>query len=1218
MSNPPTQASTATPMPSSTPAPSSPPAPSESFLSDIDGTAPSVLDNSFGAGEGFWDQVGAGEGEGDNRGLNLVSWKLDVNARSEDGVEKRGFNAISTVLNHPTKKANPLRSSRKPLPPLSQPPQPLPRPPPPSHYDNYLQSITPLYDAFIASQVSASGSASGSTSTSAGIGNRVQSPGLTLGEFDGRPPVEAAPTGLPSLNSVPSIFFDPDFDLSNPSTWDELIGSSSRDGINSAENDEDDGRARSAEVQDELSTHLDTLERHLVHEISLRSSSFFSALSNLQDLHSESASCLNRISELQSSLKTVGKQQARKGIEVIDAQEKLRVLKVTERGVKTVGELDEMMGVATRLVDEGDWNGGLSYVEDVVRWWEKYARPKSQGASRRPSSSLEGQGQGDTQPAPSASSDASATLPLSTLPALSTIPAKLQQLTSAIATQLESSLSSFLLSTLSTEDGTAGHQPESFAGQVEPMIVGLVRCGGLDKIESVWRDAVTISVREGSRKHLPVSQGDDDPNDESKPPEARGASLAQSLQAMDHSSFLLLSTQMYSTLLARIQLAQQVGEEIEKILKNVISLPPLAISTFVPDPSSKPTQSLPNFSDVLISACELAHARSSKILAVRSEQHAALALDEFVEMFKENWEFVLASEKLAGRMIVSLRGVTAAQARAFLVSYHAMRLTKSAKLVEEEQWTQIDVVPSVQHVVNLLIQSAVTDPPECFVPPRPPLDAEKTQNEDRVATKQVNIEDKAYFVVKATADSLVLLGDYLKIVINLELVVTDVMSRVIEFLKSFNSRTCQVVLGAGAMRSAGLKNITAKHLALASQSLSIIISLIPYIREFVRRHLSPKQAVMLTEFDKLKRDYQDHQNEIHAKLVAIMSDRLAVHVGSLREIDWEAEPAKDGPRAYAEMLVKETATLHKVLSKYLAMSTVEVVMSEVIGAIVHRLSEEYGKVEFKSEDAKKRMLQDVALITIKLKPLSTPDSSSSSGSGPGSGSSADITTLESIVKDKPTPRKAIGAAMSGLLRRNNSKNASAEVGPGDPGSARNGDGDEDEDEDEDGATLTEEPGAMSAGAIGAESEPPLPHGEADASASEANGSSKGDVTDEAPQGKEAKDEATMEPDAPLPIEKGGDNAVPESEPKPEGPVAAPEATAEAAPSAVADSDTNAKTESPISPAPPLPEKSMNLEEQSPEDTGESVTSVPIEKEVPVPPLPEKEEKASEKGDPPQS
>ena len=32
-----------------------------------------------------------------------------------------------------------------------------------------------------------------------------------------------------------------------------------------------------------------------------------------------------------------------------------------------------------------------------------------------------------------------------------------------------------------------------------------------------------------------------------------------------------------------------------------------------------------------------------------------------------------------------------------------------------------------------------------------------------------------------------------------------------------------------------------------------MISLIPYVRETFRRHLSAKQAVMLVEFDKLKR-----------------------------------------------------------------------------------------------------------------------------------------------------------------------------------------------------------------------------------------------------------------------------------------------------------------------------------------------------------------------------
>ena len=103
-----------------------------------------------------------------------------------------------------------------------------------------------------------------------------------------------------------------------------------------------------------------------------------------------------------------------------------------------------------------------------------------------------------------------------------------------------------------------------------------------------------------------------------------------------------------------------------------------------------------------------------------------------------------------------------------------------------------------------------------------------------------------------------------------------------------------------------------------------MISLIPYIRETFRRHLNPKQAVMLVEFDKLKRDYQEHQNEIHSKLIAIMGERLSVHCKSLQEIRWDMLPSQQGPSTYAEQLVKETVTLHKVLSKYLGGGTTEV------------------------------------------------------------------------------------------------------------------------------------------------------------------------------------------------------------------------------------------------------------------------------------------------------
>lgn len=146
-----------------------------------------------------------------------------------------------------------------------------------------------------------------------------------------------------------------------------------------------------------------------------------------------------------------------------------------------------------------------------------------------------------------------------------------------------------------------------------------------------------------------------------------------------------------------------------------------------------------------------------------------------------------------------------------------------------------------------------------------------------------------------------------------------------------------------------------------------MVSLVSYIREGVRRHLNQKQAVMLTEFDKLKRDYQEHQHEIHAKLIAIMSDRLHVHSRTLESIRWEEPPPQEGaPNPYMEFLVKEHTTLHKVLSRFLHAETVMHIMTQVFAALDAKLAEQFGKVELKSQRAQERMLVDVRYLSEKL------------------------------------------------------------------------------------------------------------------------------------------------------------------------------------------------------------------------------------------------------------
>jgi vacuolar protein sorting-associated protein 54 len=71
-------------------------------------------------------------------------------------------------------------------------------------------------------------------------------------------------------------------------------------------------------------------------------------------------------------------------------------------------------------------------------------------------------------------------------------------------------------------------------------------------------------------------------------------------------------------------------------------------------------------------------------------------------------------------------------------------------------------------------------------------------------------------------------------------------------MQVFNSRMCQLVLGAGAMQVSGLRSITAKHLALSSQCLSAYMALHPLLKPLLTATLpTPRLGLLLPEFDRL-------------------------------------------------------------------------------------------------------------------------------------------------------------------------------------------------------------------------------------------------------------------------------------------------------------------------------------------------------------------------------
>ena len=98
------------------------------------------------------------------------------------------------------------------------------------------------------------------------------------------------------------------------------------------------------------------------------------------------------------------------------------------------------------------------------------------------------------------------------------------------------------------------------------------------------------------------------------------------------------------------------------------------------------------------------------------------------------------------------------------------------------------------------------------------------------AAEAVVVEGERYFVVSSVAlllqhlDALLAFG-HVSLSLRYEM-----GSRIAELVRVFNVRSSELLLGAGAIASAGLRSITARHMAVCSQCLLLLEVLLPRLR----------------------------------------------------------------------------------------------------------------------------------------------------------------------------------------------------------------------------------------------------------------------------------------------------------------------------------------------------------------------------------------------------
>ncbi len=403
--------------------------------------------------------------------------------------------------------------------------------------------------------------------------------------------------------------------------------------------------------------------------------------------------------------------------------------------------------------------------------------------------------------------------------------------------------------------------------------------------------------------------------------------------------------------------------------------------------------------EVLKTLCNLCQRHIASLLVARKEAHARLGLADMKALWDATTHFVGAMERISGTAGFGLKSTLLTQAKLFVEHLHEENMAQLLAALDSERWVQADVGPERQGEIDRLTAGKAVLAAQSPGPPSPHEKKPSQQQDDDGEMSSSNdgldaavaaagshgvkpllggkkepaeavVGDGRYKVVWSANLLLSMLTNYLNVAANFPTLTMDVMQRVVDLLRLFNARTAQLVLGAGAIQAAvRLRSITAKHLALASQCLGLVLVLLPHVRAALAVHLQVKQQAFLVEMDRLRQEYAEHQEKLLAKFVAIIGELVshsAANTG-LRETDWDAMGS--AACRFVEDVIKGISTMHKVLQQLLPPAQVQDVFSRVFDLLAHRLQEYLEEARPATTAGRQRLVDEVSHLVTSLSML---------------------------------------------------------------------------------------------------------------------------------------------------------------------------------------------------------------------------------------------------------
>jgi vacuolar protein sorting-associated protein 54 len=840
-----------------------------------------------------------------------------------------------------------------------------------------------------------------------------------------------SPLAPTPLSTIPNVYFEENFQLENPRTFDIVSERSEiirQPGANGAAVPPGPGGrkalATNAILQEKLSWYMDTVEVHLISSISTASTSFFAALGSLKELHTEASDSVAKIKNLREDLASLDNEMAIGGLKVVAMRRRRENVRKLGAAIQQLQDVVEAVDCCEKLVDKGEIESAL----------ECFGKVENLIAGER--IDLE-----SAEYPQNAYSD-EALIDLRGIAALEGSANDLALLRRRIGKGFEARFFEALLGDLRQH---VGNTPSSTTLQrwdkasqrargahartpsvyptylqlddllrqtLRSNLEGLAKSDFLMPATTAYREGMLKETKNLIRRSLPSSNDDDAESTMSASTQGgrhltqqeRSSLLARNLRALDAENAETMLKTIYSNVGEALR---RLGTQVKVLLDLTSGIKSPRASARVGSPLSPPMVNMDSYvngstgnlrfraavpsedlqqaldmSSILGQAVDIAQTQITKVLKVRTEQSTHLPLPDFVRYFYLNKLFADECEAVSGRGGTSLKTVVNTHIKDFVSQFGNNERQILVQGMDADRWDAKDFTDSDNQALSRVLEASTRDVEAWAKASQLWPDAQNAVNgtkqpsvegangisasKDKV--RSASIDEQDYLLPESAITVLRGIQSFEQLITGIPSMTSEVTSALLEYLKLFNSRSSQLILGAGATRSAGLKNITTKHLALASQALSFVAALIPHVREFIRRH-SHSSGNLMMEFDKVKRLYQEHQAGINDKLVDIMSGRAGTHVNAMRNVDWDTTLNGQVASPYMETLVKETTTVHRVLSKHLPDMTVRMIMDVVFSSYREQWGKGFAEVEVKTAAGKQRMLRDVEFFRSRTSKL---------------------------------------------------------------------------------------------------------------------------------------------------------------------------------------------------------------------------------------------------------